>query len=151
VENGLRSDELCQAKEESVKFGSSNGPISETVVNYRRLESLIDLNDPESGFEFATDGDGINLWLLDWRNRRVTLRFRMVYWFTYRLAEGFHGLPEGEALEIIDSDTLKLMKIDGTASQEEKLHHYVISTNEGEWCEVVSETIDVKADDLDAG
>jgi len=113
-------------------------------MKYEQLQPTIDLNDPEGGFEFSSDGDGVSLYFTDWRNRRVHFRFRMVYWFSHRLANGYAGLPEGEALEIIDSDVLASFRADGIASEGEELHHYVVSTNEDEWCEVVAAHIEIE-------
>lgn len=62
-------------------------------------------------------------------------------------ADGYHGLPDGEALEIVDSEILSALRTSGTVSESENLHHYVISTNEGEWCEVVSETVEVDSEE----
>ncbi|ESQ15043.1 MAG: hypothetical protein N838_30390 [Thiohalocapsa sp. PB-PSB1] len=114
------------------------------MMKYERFQPQIDLNDPEKGFEFASDGDGVTLWFTDWRNRQVIFRFRMVYRFSHRLANGYAGLPEGEALEIPDSDVVASLRADGTASENEELHHYVISTNEDEWCEAVAERIEIE-------
>jgi len=113
-------------------------------MRYEEIQPQIDLNDPEQGFEFATDGDGVRLWFTDWRNRKVTFIFRMVYCFSHRLGTGPLSLPEGEALEIVESEALDSVRDDGTASPDEELHHYVISTNEDEWCEVVSEGIEIQ-------
>ena len=98
-----------------------------------------DLNDPESGFSFSSDGDPVELSFVDWRNRKFTFRFHTTYVFTYRIANGWKSLPEANVLEILDSDLIKGPREDHSASAEEELHHYIISTNEDEWCEVVAE------------
>ena len=113
------------------------------MMRYEQLELPVDLNDPEKGFEFCSDGDGVRLWFVDWRNRQITFRFRIVYWFSYRLAGGYAGLPEGDVFEIHDSAVVASLKADHMASEKEELHHYVISTNEDEWCEVVAESVEM--------
>jgi hypothetical protein len=100
-------------------------------VNYVQLPTSIDLNDPDRGFQFATEDDQVKLWFTNWRNRRVVLRFRTVHWFSYRRTDALHGLPEGEALEILDSEGARSVWADGIASPGETVRHYVISTNEG--------------------
>ncbi|MCU0963226.1 MAG: hypothetical protein MUF48_24295 [Pirellulaceae bacterium] len=112
-------------------------------MDYVQLPTYVDLNDPERGFQFATEGDQVYLRFTDWKNRQVTFVFSGLYWFSYRRANTLHGLPEGEAVEILDSEKLRSIRKDGSASPEEVLHHYVISTNEGEWCEAVSASIDI--------
>ncbi|OGQ95146.1 MAG: hypothetical protein A2521_00360 [Deltaproteobacteria bacterium RIFOXYD12_FULL_57_12] len=113
-------------------------------MKYERIEPHIDLNDPEQGFDFASEGDHVRLWFIDWRNRRVVFSFRVVYWFFRRRAGGYCGLPEGQVLEIIDSDVIRSLRDDGTAAAGEELHHFVISTNEEEWCEIVAERMDIE-------
>jgi hypothetical protein len=120
------------------------GPVFGSAVNYVQLQTSIDLNDPERGFQFGTEADQVKLWFIDWRNRRVILRFRTVYWFSYRRSDTLHGLPEGEAIEILDSEVVRSVRAEGIASPGEVVHHYVISTNEGEWAEVVAAGVDIE-------
>jgi hypothetical protein len=112
-------------------------------MKYERIHQQISLNDPEKGFDFASNGLQLKLWFTDWRNRRVLFVFDTVYWFSHRFASGYRGLPEGEVLEIIESELIKSLQDDGMAGSGEVLHHFVISTNEDEWCEVVSEHIEI--------
>jgi hypothetical protein len=113
-------------------------------MNFTRLPLSIDLNDPEGGFNFTLDNDCLTLSFTDWRNRRVTFRFRSVYRFEYFYSEAYCGLPEGDALEIMESEVIESLRTSNTAGPEEELHHFVISTNLGEWCEIIAETIEVK-------
>lgn len=108
------------------------------IMEYTLLEQEIDLNDPVSGFTFSSDDDQIDLQFIDWRNRKITLSFSMPYVFTYRIANGLRGLPNSHFLEILDSDLIQTLRKDHSASSEEELHHYIISTNEDQWCEIVA-------------
>lgn len=52
-------------------------------MEYRELQPSIDLNDPEGGFQFASEGEGVRLWFTDWRNKVVT---RDLWDYAYRMA-----------------------------------------------------------------
>jgi len=43
------------------------------------------------------------------------------------------------------SEIIKSLTETHTAEKNEELHHYVISTNEGEWLEIVSDNIRIEA------
>ncbi len=113
-------------------------------MGHRQLESRIDLNDPESGFSFSSDRDPLVFWFDDWTNRRISFRFYTVYVFSYRISNGWKSLPEAQVLEILDSPMIQALRDDHSASPDEELHHYVISNNQDEWCEVVSERYEVE-------
>lgn len=105
-------------------------------MEYKHIEQKIDLNDPEEGFHFESIDDKIFLSLTDWQNRKLSFQFSMVYFFSYRLANGYKNLPEAMVLEVLASDVIDSLRKDSTASANEELHHFIISTNEDEWCEV---------------
>lgn len=81
-------------------------------MKYKQLEQEIDLNDPESGFSFSSDGDSVELSFVDWRNRKLTFRFYTTYVFTYRIANGWKSLPAAHVLEILDSVLIKELRKD---------------------------------------
>ncbi len=107
-------------------------------MEYRKLDLRIDLNDPLTGFMFSSKGDSVELDIIDWTNRKNIFRFFTTYVFTYRMAFEYKSLPEAEPVEVIDSELIDALKRDSTASPNEELHHFVISTNEDEWCEIVA-------------
>ena len=109
------------------------------TMNYKRLEPQIDLNDPEGGFSFASENGNVTVSLVDWRARRIRVRFLCPYVFSYRMGEVKGDLPEAWFVEILDSAEIAALRVEGVASEEEELHHYVVSTNEEGWCEVVAE------------
>ncbi len=107
-------------------------------MEYRVINADIDLNDPEEGLAFAGADQRGTLSLTDWRGRRVTFRFEGVYRFWVHYSNGYLGLPEAEFLELPDSVAVQSLKAEGTAGAGEDLHHYVLSTNEDQWCEIIS-------------
>lgn len=113
-------------------------------MNYQQIEPQIDLNDPESGFAFSANRDPIELSFVDWTNRKITFRLHTAYLFSYRLSNGHRGLPEAQVIEILDSDEIQRLREDSTASSDEELHHFVISNNEDEWCEIVAERYELE-------
>jgi hypothetical protein len=114
-------------------------------MGYKRLKQEIDLNDPNSGFSFSfSDDDQVDLCFIDWRNKKVIFRFYTTYAFTYRITNGWGSFPEAQFLEILDSDLIQTLRKDHSASSEEELHHYMISTNEDQWCEIVAERFELK-------
>jgi hypothetical protein len=68
-------------------------------MNYKIIESNIDLNDPEGGFCFhSNDNQSVILSFVDWRNRNIVFKFHTVYLFLHQLANGYKGLPEATVL-----------------------------------------------------
>lgn len=120
----------------------SNG----SPMHYSEVEIQIDLNDPERGFEFVSDGQSTLLSFRDWQDMLVTVEFSTPYYFCVFWREGYKGVPEGRALEIVGSEFVSTFFDDGYASSDEVLHHYILSTNEGQWCEVVATGIKVRSD-----
>lgn len=116
-------------------------------MEYKILEQKIDLNDPKSGFSFSSDGDQVDLRFIDWKNRKVIFKFYATYAFTYRITNGWKNFPEAHFLEILGSDIIQALRKNHSASPEEELHHYIISTNEDEWCEIIAERFDLKKEE----
>lgn len=112
-------------------------------LEYRTIEAAVDLTDPEAGFSFRSARDVVELSYVDWTNRRITFRFHSTYVFSHRIASGWRSLPEARVLEILDSSQVQSLRDDSSASASEELHHFVISTNEDEWCEIIAERFDI--------
>ncbi len=117
-------------------------------MEYNRIENELDLNDPEGEFCFSSSQDQVELSFVDWRNRKQTFLFHTVYAFSYRMSNGYKNLPEAQVLEVIESDDIRSLREDSTASPEEELHHFVISNNEDEWCEIIAAGYKLKMDGL---
>ena len=112
---------------------------------YRRIEPDLHLNDPERAFSFASQAGGaLELSFVDWRNRTVAFRFENVHLFHHQFGGGYRNLPEGEVVELHDSGTLLDLREAGTVEPQEAVRHIVISTNEGEWCEIVAARYEVR-------
>lgn len=107
-------------------------------MKFQSIEPQLELNDPERGFRFLTRKDAIILNYVDWRNTEVSVVFGTVYSFSYKVATENDGLPVGKMLELMESSELRKIKKRGLATDTDEVHHYVISTNEDEWCEVVA-------------
>ncbi|MBN2529978.1 MAG: hypothetical protein JXR76_26545 [Deltaproteobacteria bacterium] len=107
-------------------------------MKFETIEPQLELNDPERGFHFLTKKDAIILNYVDWRNIKVSVVFGTVYSFSYKVTGPNGDLPAGRMLELMESRELQKVKKRGLASKDEEIHHYVISTNEDEWCEVVA-------------
>ena len=118
-------------------------------MKYKHLEPEVDLNDPESGFSFSSNGDPVELFFVDWRNRKIIFKFYTTYVFTYRISENWMSLPEAQVLEILDSAQIATLRSDHSASADEELHHYIISTNEDEWCEIVAARYETEKEEKD--
>ncbi|MBM9519762.1 hypothetical protein JWG39_07995 [Desulforhopalus vacuolatus] len=115
-------------------------------MNYNRIENQLDLNDPEGEFCFTFSKGQVELSFIDWKNKKQIISFGTVYLFLYRMANGYKNLPEAQVLEIMDSDDIRSLREDSTASLDEELHHFVISNNEDEWCEVIAARYELKMD-----
>ncbi len=117
---------------------------------YTVLEETLDLNDPEAGFS-ATMGEGnAGLTFTDWKGRHVLIRFVTVYTFSSHCRERLGDFPEARFVEVPDSAAIRALRDDGTVTQDEPLRHFVISTNEGEWCEAIAERYEICAGGIPA-
>ncbi len=117
------------------KLALNRGTIA---MKYERIEPQLDLNDPVEGFSVSSADDPSTLVFTDWRGRKITFYFYTTYLISHRISNGYRGLPEGGVVEILESTEIQSLRESCTASKEEPLHHYVISTNEDDWCEVIA-------------
>jgi hypothetical protein len=115
-------------------------------MEYQRVPVQIDLNDPEEGFRFSSTTDGLVLSFVDWEARRVQIRFSSVFRFCYVIGGGFRGLPEGRFIELVPSADVEELISNHVAMVGDGLRHFVISTNEDEWCEVIASGYDLTRD-----
>ena len=105
---------------------------------YRIVDTSVDFNDPEQGFEFRRARDTVIVEFMSWQAESIRIIFDDLYMFLFSVANDRAGLPEGAFIELLNSSEIARLRDDMTASREEELHHFVLSTNEGDWCEVVA-------------
>jgi hypothetical protein len=116
-------------------------------TDYRIIECGLDLHDPEGRIEFSSDVGVVFVRLRDWRNRPVVLRFHGVYRFHSWYAEGYYqGLPSERFLEVLNSSLIRQVTEESKPGEGEVMRHFVVSTSEDQWCEVVSEGFEITID-----
>ena len=108
-------------------------------MKFTELEPRQELSDPERGFEIRFEDCNLVLTVVDWRDRLVTFTFSVVYGFIYDGVAPNPSLPEGAALEVLESELLDSMAMAGSIEAQDGGRHFVVSTNEGEWLQVVAE------------
>jgi hypothetical protein len=88
---------------------------------------------------FFKRGD-LELSLINWRLYHYVLQFKSICSFSYYISElGFKGLPEAQFIEIPNSEEIREIEKSELSARKNGLRHYVISTNEDEWCEIFAE------------
>ena len=115
-------------------------------MEYQPVPVQLDLNDPEEGFTFSCSKGGLALSLVDWRAKRIHLSFENVFKFCFAISDRYRGLPQAGFIEILDSPDVRELVSDHVAGVGDALRHFVISTNEDEWCEVIASRYDFKID-----
>jgi hypothetical protein len=113
-------------------------------MEYQAVPIQLDLNDPEEGFTFSSSKGGLALSLVDWRAKRVQLSFHGVFKFCFAITDRFRALPEASFVEVVDSPDIRELIANHVATAGDGLRHFVISTNEDEWCEVIAGGYDFK-------
>jgi hypothetical protein len=117
------------------------------AVRFTSIEPGFSLNDPERGFRFHTIPDGVALEFTDWRNVPRVLTFTTVCFFSFDTFPPYPNLPEAVLLRLDESERIRALREAHVVGEAEVLTHFVISTNEDEWCEIVSATFEVAATD----
>src|SRR5262245_23893381 len=115
-------------------------------MEYQAVPVQLDLNDPEEGFTFSSSKEGLVLSLVDWRAKRVQLAFHDVFKFCFAISDRFRSLPAARFVEVVDSPDIRELIANHVATAGDGLRHYVISTNENQWCEVIASGYDFKID-----
>jgi hypothetical protein len=107
-------------------------------MKYQSVPVQLDLNDPEEGFSFSSSRDGVDLSFVDWTAKRTRVRFTNVFRFCFSISNGFGEYPEAEFIEVLDSPEISELITKHVATPGDALRHFVISTNEDQWCEVIA-------------
>ena len=100
-------------------------------MDFRKIDAGILLEDPEEGFSFRNVDGHILLSYRDWRNDLVVIKIQGVEKFSFTLFPPHEGVAAGAFYEREDAES------------PERLRHFLISTNQGEWCEVVAESYEI--------
>lgn len=108
------------------------------MSNWRRVDPTIDLNDPESRFRFASERADVEVRFRDWQNRAICIRFADVSQFAYSHLPPDPTCPEGEFCYLDSSPLIDRLRQAHVIGRSETEYHYVISSNDEEWCEIVA-------------
>ena len=100
-------------------------------MKFKEIDSNIDFNDPETGFNFEFKENDLVLTFHDWKNRLIEFKFVMVYHFKYLISDSLYiGCPCAKLVEVEDSEIIEQLILDLTLSDSEEVHHIIFSTNE---------------------
>ena len=113
-------------------------------MKWKRIEADFSLHDPESSFTFSRRGADVAVSFRDWRNQRIVITFAEVAKFAYSWLPPCPELPDEAFYEADDSDYVNQLVETVLLGEDEEMHHYLIATNEDEWCEVVADTYNVE-------
>ena len=111
-------------------------------MKIKNIHRGLPLADPESRFNFSTVDTGVKLTFRDWQNYEHIIIFTDAEYFTYTNYSPYPEIAEECFVEIQDSEQLKKLSIDGLVVPYENYKHYLISSNEDEWCEVIATGIE---------
>lgn len=108
-------------------------------MDCERIEPEISLNDPGSRFHFESSDDGaLKLQYRDWQNRRVVIRFNGVAHFAYGFLSPDTACTEGDFCRTTASLLIDRLRQRQILGPDETAFHYLIGSNEDEWCEIVA-------------
>ena len=100
-------------------------------MTFKRIDAGILLDDPEQGFAFRRVDAHVLLSYRDWQNDLVVIKLLNVERFLFTLSPPHEGVAAGGFYEREEPD------------DRGELRHFLISTNEDEWCEVVAEGYEI--------
>lgn len=108
-------------------------------MNWERIEHNISLNDPETRFHFESFADGgLELTYRDWQYQKVVIRFFGVAHFSFGYLQPDEQCEEGAFYRSPNSLLIDRLKDYQQIGPSETIFHYLIGSNEGEWCEIVA-------------
>ena len=107
------------------------------------VEIGISLDDPEAGFSFTKSGGNVTLRYRDWQNNEIVITFVDVSKFAYSCSPPYPKLGGGAFYEAADSEHVRSLRDAEILGKAEEAHHYLIATNEDQWCEVVAARYEV--------
>lgn len=114
---------------------------------WQRIDTVVSFNDPESGFQFRTVDATVELTFRDWRDRLVRLEFASVSHFRFSYLCQLAGYPGPNFYTIQDSPVVHGLRESGALGPNEPAGHFVVATNEDQWCDIVAESYHVTIDD----
>jgi hypothetical protein len=118
---------------------------------WQRIDTAISFDDPESGFEFRTVDALIELAFRDWRNRVVRFEFASVFHFRFSFLCELADFPGPGFYTIQDSPLIPALRESLAMGSNEPANHYVVATNEDQWCDIVAQSYHLAIDDIADG
>ena len=116
-------------------------------MEWKRIASEISFNDPESRFDFRTDRAGLQITFRDWQNRAVQIRFCNFSHFQFGYLCPLPGLPDYGFYALADSALVSKLRDTGFIGPGEAATHFLLASNEDEYCEVVAESFKIAITD----
>lgn len=108
-------------------------------MNWERIEQNVSLNDPETRFHFESfEGGTVRLCYRDWQNRGIAIHFFGVEHFSFGFLPPSEECEEGAFYRSANSSLIDRLNDCQQIGLSETIFHYLIGSNEGEWCEVVA-------------
>ena len=108
----------------------------------KRIYAL-SLADPETRFKFERINGDVKVSFLDWQLFENIVIFKGAELFKYSYHPPYKEIPEECFLEIVDSELIEKLIDDRHILAHEGYKHYLLSTNEDEWCEVIATGIEL--------
>ncbi len=112
-------------------------------MRIKKIRRKLSLADPETRFVFEKIGSDVKLSFHDWQNYLNIAIFKNVEKFTYINHSPYQEIGEECFLEVVDSEIIEKMIEDRHILETEGYKHYLVSTNEDEWCEVIATGIEI--------
>jgi len=113
---------------------------------FQVCEVPFSLNDLEADFQLAADYQEARLSFRDWQNRQVEIRFGNVFKACIFNANGYRNLPSACLVEIFHSEEISELLECGLAGPGDDLHHYVLSSNQERWAELLASSYSVQVE-----
>ena len=114
-------------------------------MDWERIEPELSFHDPLSRLCFRSIGDSsVELTFLDWRDRRLVILFSDVSFFSYGFFPPDVRCTEANFYRKSESPKIEQLRECRLIGMEETAIHYLIGTNEDEWCEVIATSHEVK-------
>ena len=116
--------------------------------NWKLVDTQISLHDPESGLSFHTCGGGdVEVSYRDWQNRPISIRFVEVAHFSWGFLSPVPGMADGQFYFRDASPLIDQLRECRLIGEDDSVCHFLFSTSDDEWCEVVASHVVTVAED----
>lgn len=105
----------------------------------KTIKTAFSLADPESGFQFRSLKEDVLLTFQDWSATEVSIKFINCSHFSCGVIPLKYEDYDEQFLIIEDSQLIKDLDLENDGYK-----HFMISTNEGDWCEAIAENYELK-------